>query len=82
MELPKVREPDVIPLIGFLACTLIVLVGFYMLWMNNNLGLAYITQLVYGITIVLSGFIGFGIMVTFIVVGGLTDRLDQLEAQL
>jgi hypothetical protein len=82
MELPKLREPDVIPLIGFIACTLIVLTGFYLLGTNSNLGYMYTTQLVYGATIILCGFIGFGIMVTFITVGGLIDRLDQLEAQL
>jgi hypothetical protein len=82
MELPKLREPDVIPLIGFIACTLIVLVGFFLLASNNNLGYLYTAQLVYGATTILCGFIGFGIMVTFITVSGLIDRLDQLEAQL
>ncbi|MCJ7696901.1 MAG: hypothetical protein MUO73_01020 [Thermoplasmata archaeon] len=82
MQLPKLREPDVIPLIGFLACVLTVSIGFYLLATNNVLGTAYLTQLIYGVTIIISGFIGFGIMVTFIAVGGIADRIDQLEAQI
>jgi len=82
MQLPKLREPDVIPLLGFLVCILTVSIGFYLLATNDILAPLYLTQLIYGVTIIISGFVGFAIMVTFIAVGGIADRIDQLEAQI